>query len=894
NDEATQVLGVTLPMVDRRGDGVYAEQETMRLTGSFEQLFRSLADGRPEFLARESDGSKLPGAYEFPREFRKIRPAVVQFLVDLCRPSQLTVGPFLRGFYFTGVRPVIVNESAPVSAAVPEQQAYGAPAGATGIFNRTVPAGPAAGPAAPAPVIGTRKVPQWLFLAHLFNDILLADRGALGASGASTKTSTGRRWLYIAAASLCFLLTVFFTISFFNNKAIENRVLEAAHGIPPGEVAGPDFAPTSSLQKLDVLRQSLVTLLGYQKDGSPWLYRWELYVGDDVYRAARPVYCSDFRQLLLKQTQGNMLAYLRNLQGTNAEYGPAYEALRSYLITTSNPEKSDSQLAPALMRFWLNDRTTDPDRQALARKQFDFYQQDLLAESPCASSPDGRTVASARAYLKSQGSTQRVYLAMLAAANKKFMPINFNRSFPGSEKAVVDPYEVKGAFSKDGWKFMNDAISHPDRYVKGEAWVLGDTGSENIDLGKLSTDIKSLYSSDWVKEWTAYIRGASVLRYAGLKDAAVKLRQHSSNLAPLLQLSSQASQNTAVDDPIQAKIFQPVQYVTPSNIIDVYVSGPNQAYISALMQLQSAIESIADQPTPNEQAIAQTLQVANQAKGTVGQMSTNFDIHSPIMAMVQKLLTDPITYATDAFPKPATELNNKGGALCAQFRGLLNKYPFNLSSSTDATVDDVNRVFRKPDGALWKFYDENNLAKLLQKQGNTYVAVSGGAVNLTPQFVTFFNLSAGFSEALYANGAQDPKFTYSLKAVPTDAVVGDTLHIDGQTLTYTQGAPLNPQQFVWQGTGTHGVTATVKFGGQDVGWAGETGLWAAFRFFNAAESWQPSATGQTLEWVVRVGKTVATVDGKPLTVRFDLQMGAVPFFTKGYLSRLGCVAPVAR
>ena len=113
-DEATQVLGATIPMRDVRAGGVYGEEQTARLTADFERLFHSLADARPEFLGRETDATKQPGAYEFPREFRKIRPAMVQFLVDLCQPSQLTVGPFLRGFYFTGVRPIVINEVAPV------------------------------------------------------------------------------------------------------------------------------------------------------------------------------------------------------------------------------------------------------------------------------------------------------------------------------------------------------------------------------------------------------------------------------------------------------------------------------------------------------------------------------------------------------------------------------------------------------------------------------------------------------------------------------------------------------------------------------------------------------------------------------------------------------------
>ena len=109
-DEATQIFGTTVPL-RMAGAGIYAEEETTRLTGRYEELFRSLADLRPEFLSRETDPARLPNIYEFPREFRKVRAAAVQFMVDLCRPSQLTVGPLLRGFYFTGVRPVVITDA---------------------------------------------------------------------------------------------------------------------------------------------------------------------------------------------------------------------------------------------------------------------------------------------------------------------------------------------------------------------------------------------------------------------------------------------------------------------------------------------------------------------------------------------------------------------------------------------------------------------------------------------------------------------------------------------------------------------------------------------------------------------------------------------------------------
>ena len=224
NDEASQVLGVTLPMLGMRPEGVYAEQEAARLSGSFESLFRSLADARIEFLPRENDPAKLPAEYEFPREFRKTRQTIVQFLVDLCRPSQLTTGPFLRGFYFTGVRPVVINETAPVQAAAAAAGGgYGHAAGATGLFRAGGLQPAQAAPQQPV-VTGTRKVPQWMFLGQFFTGVLLADRSAMGASGASTKTSGARRLLFALAAALCLLFVIFFTISFFKNHALETQV----------------------------------------------------------------------------------------------------------------------------------------------------------------------------------------------------------------------------------------------------------------------------------------------------------------------------------------------------------------------------------------------------------------------------------------------------------------------------------------------------------------------------------------------------------------------------------------------------------------------------------------------------------------------------------------------
>lgn len=898
NEEATQVLGVTLPVAPV-ATGVYAEEQAGRVNSVFDQLFRSLCNARPEFLSRENDATKLPGAYEFPREFRKLRAPLVQFLVDLCRPSQLTIGPFLRGFYFSGVRPVVVHETAPTAPeprAAQQQVAPGA-SEATGMFRAGVQR--QASPAAAPRIVGTRKVPQWLFLSHLFNSVLLGDRVAMGASGSSAKADTLRRILLGTAATLCLILSICFTVSFFRNRSLENRINDAVRGtaaVPAAETV----ASVDSLRRLETLRQSLATLAQYNREGAPLSYRWGLYVGNDLYPDVRRAYFTRFRQLLFGKTQADLLAFLQALPATpGPSYGQTYDTLKAYLITTSNPDKSSRAfLSPVLMGTWSAGKTVDPERQQLAQKQFDFYSDELLIANPYTKENDGAAIEKARRYLSQFAGFERVYQAMLTDAAKTSQPINFNRKFPGSAEVVIDARDVAGPFTKPGYDFMKNAMKNPDRYFSGEQWVLGDQGATNIDRSKLAQQLQDRYQADFIGQWRAYLKAATVVKYANVKDAAQKLNLLSGNQSPLLALFWLASQNTAVDDPQVVNAFQPVQAVVPPTSVDRYIAVPNQTYMNALVKLQTSLEGIANQPEVTDAAANATLSDATAARVTTRQLAQTFrlDPEGHVEGLTQKLLEDPITNVEALLRTlgPA-ELNAKGKGLCGQFRSVFNKYPFNPNATAEATVADVNSVFRKPDGALWAFY-EANLQKLLPKQGGQFVPATAGGVSLTPAFANFFNQAAAFSEALYAGGSQDPHLNYTLKPVLTEGIQSLGLQIDGQPLTYA-GGNAAAKQFVWQGSGTHGAKATVKFGsGPDLAWSNNDGLWAVFRFIGKADHREPAPGGELLEWTIRIGKEpVMLPSNKPLTVRFELGMAGSPaVFQKGFWSHLACVADVAK
>ena len=88
--ETKQVLGCTLSHAAILSPGeVFAEVESKRLTKAFRALHQSLAERRITQLAYENKASLRPDIYEFPRELKRIRGAIVQFLIDAFRPDAL-------------------------------------------------------------------------------------------------------------------------------------------------------------------------------------------------------------------------------------------------------------------------------------------------------------------------------------------------------------------------------------------------------------------------------------------------------------------------------------------------------------------------------------------------------------------------------------------------------------------------------------------------------------------------------------------------------------------------------------------------------------------------------------------------------------------------------------
>ncbi len=898
DEEAQQVFGSTMSLRAPTQEGVYGEAETRRITEAFNALFYSLCDKRPYFLAREHDQYKQAGAYEFPREFRKLRGSLVRFLVDLCRPSQLQAGPILRGFYFSGVRPVVVEEQV---AAQRRARRSSSGEAATGIFDQ----GPTEGRVAP-PEVRRRRAPQWTFLGRLFSEILLGDEDARGAGAASVQARVMRRGLVGFAAGLLLIWSAGMTVSYFNNRALENDVLDAARGIgfAEGGGASEELPSRDALERLDRLRAAVGQLSEYEREGAPLRYRWGLYVGGRMFPPSRRLYFNRFHQILFGATQNSMLSWLSGLPakpGPDDEYKPSYDTLKAYLMTTSHHDKTTRDfLSPLLLERWAAGREIDPQVRALAARQFDFYADELLIANPFDENHNATAVKQARDYLARFNATERLYQALLSEAAQQSPTVNFNKQFPDSEKFVVNNRDVSGAFTVKGWELMNEKLSKPDEVFGGEQWVLGPDAFQGLDPERLRPQLRALYEQDFLGAWREYLNASSVVGYRSVSDAASKLATLSSNDSPLMALLCLGSMHTNVGDEALSGPFQPLHFMTPPESCEErYLSDGNGSYMDGLVALRTSMARVAQAGRAADESLVDvTLADASAALRSAGTTAQEFerDPDGNVHQVTQKLMEDPIRYAEAVLGRlgPA-QVNGQGKSLCDELNLLTQKYPFNPDSRVDATLDEVGAIFRPGDGALWRFYEET-LSSHVSKVGNRYRPRSDAKIRITSTFLRFFERATGFSEALYPGGASSPRLAYSMQAQPSETVRSVTLTLDGQSLKSGKGGG-RAQDFVWPGQGVHGARLGASLGGPELIVSVHQGLWAAFRLFADADRFQAAGTTYRLEWVPRQGQSrqpMTLENGRTVSIPFVLDLkGAPPIFQKGYLQGFNCVSRVA-
>ena len=891
-DEAREMLGAAVAP-DDGPVGTYADRAMPRLQTAWQQLTQSLALARLRILPRDATPARRLAAYEFPREVRKIAPMAVDLLRELCKPGQLAVSPVLRGFWFTGVQAVVIPNV--MRAEMPQQERVAAASAqsATQVFS-----GLAGGlaPVTPSPAAPReRKVPRWVWLPRFFQDVVLGDTAALDLARGGTGLNTLRRALLAGGIAAVLFLAIGMTVSFANNRALEGSVRQASQSFAELPATDVDLPALATLQRLDSLRMWVDTLRVWDANGAPMRYRWGLYSGSSLRDASRRVYFAGFDKVLYHGTFASMLAALRTMPDAprpTDDYEASYNLLKTYLVATTHPRDAAAEfMRPVLTTYWQNSRRADPERLALAQRQFDTYAEELRTNNPFVLTADAAAVTHARSFLRQFAGSEHIYQYMLTEAGRSNPAVAFNQRYPGSSAVLGVSYEVPGAFTKSGWTFMQTALQNVTKFFGRETWVLGDEQRMSAtDQASVQQALTARYAADYVDAWRKFLASATVTRFANIKDAAQKLSVIAGNQSPLLALFATASRETAVGTPTIANAFSSVQTLVPPGTKDKLVIEANAPYVNALATLQASLDQVAGQHGPaSEAAAGQAQSNAIAAKTAAHQMTAAFTLaaDAEVNASVQRLLDAPIAYVEPLIKNIGSlEVNARGRAFCAAVRPMLAKFPFNPDATAEVGLGELTSALRPGTGSLWAFYNDV-LQNALPKQGTQYVPAPGGNVRLSSGFVQLFNRLAALSDALFHDDVTEPRQRWTVQPRMVEGAQSVSVTIDGQTAKSTKNA-LDVINVTWPSGGRESKV-TYQLGNAEYTVAGPfTGTWGAFRLFYTADASNSEGGGgtQRMEWeLTSRSQRNAPPHGANPRIAVDVSAGPMsPLFKRGYLS----------
>lgn len=897
--ELSQIFGCSLPFIapinGAPAELPSAQVENKRLTKSTSPLLHRLAERRVVHLARENDPRRKPGIYEFPREMRRIRPTVVQFMVDVFRPHPLRHTPFLRGYYFTGL---CEEEAGPVSlparSSLPDDSIV---SDATAVFKADATqvfrsAENQVTLKTSARTSGTRR---WAFVTDLLTGVILSDN-VLPRTIPAQVDERFDFYRKAACGAACFL-SLLLCLCFLRSWSGNSRLLESVNG---GNIPSTRHPNAEDLKALDKLHDQALLLSNYDRNGAPWRLRWGLYTGGLLVHPARDLYFQRFGEMLLFGLNDSITARLKSSPATagtdDANYRPISELLKAHLMISSGACSPDSAFVSRVLKRALDETNPSegPEWRQLAYRQIDFYAAELPNGNPLKIVPDDAAVEHARSYLRSIQGADRIYASLLSGAEKRFgTPQTLSALAPQYGKVLNGPAEVNGVFTPDGWAYMKAASKDVKANMPGDPCLDESRGmlANYQQDNALEGAIQRSFIRDYIAAWQKFVDGFSVVRYSGPADAARKLELLSDPKSPLLAVFALASKNTYFvpaqpstvekslapitnvidkardtligprrDGPLAdgkqfeltteiVRVFQPVQQIVqPAS--DTWVYEKNKAYVDALADLGRSMDQIAHATTPDP-AISQTAtQNYDKALSAARQLREALAVTSGgPYASVQRLLEEPIIQAKYLIPTPVDITQKVNGAarrFCGSIDSTLRKYPFQPSTQ-EASLEEVAHLFAPGAGTVWKF-EADNLADSVVKDGASWKAKDGAKVPPTAETLVFLNRAQTLTDAFFPAGASQPQLRYTLrpKLDPAFQNVFVELDVDGQPFQWKNSIQ---HQFNWPASGgsVAGAVGRVVTGdGVSFAFASYGGTWGVFHLMSEA---QPRILGtKVVEW----------------------------------------------
>ncbi|WP_158784142.1 type VI secretion system membrane subunit TssM [Pantoea sp. BAV 3049] len=901
-----QVWGFTFPW-ERSKHADFDLQSAF--TQEYALLQQRLDVGLPDTLLQENDAKARAESYLFPQEFAALRAQLGEYLDTVFARSNFETQFSPRGIYFASG----TQEGLPFDRVMGElnralqlPQDESSRSGAWDNVNKESPIPAGKG--------------QSFFLKDLLQNVIFQEAGLAGSNRWWELRNRAVLWSgYVALVAALVIAGLLWVTSFSNNKSY---LAEVQAKVP--QIAGlSKHLQASNQTDLYALLPFLNGVLhlpesqDFDLNNPPVTRRMGLYRGEEVSDATMALYQKSLKQLLMPQVAQLITTWLRNDNGSDADY--SYEALKAYQMLYQ-PKHYDGKFLHAWVM--LNSQRNQPQNITSAQiKQLDWHLMQLL-ETQIQASPyalDDALAKREQALINQMPLSQRVYgrLKRLLERDDSLKSVSL-ASLGGPQSELVLSRKsgksigegIPGLFTPDGYwnSFDRNIAAVTASLHDDDQWVLGgQVQGENKQQTDLA--VRQLYMADYMRQWDGLLQDIQLNNSADLSQRVNAARLLSSNNSPLRKLVINLSHYLVLDKAAarddQAKDKKE----------DGQSSGASSTLDALFHSTHSATAASQQQQTPEQSVTAHFAPIIDLAQPLEkGGKTIAFDDFLKQIDDLYRYLTAVQDAANSGMPPPASDaisrlqasagrlpgslqnmftsmavgassdtqrrdldnvrkrINVEVGGFCRQ--AIAGRYPLSRTGRSEVTPDDLARMFAPGTGLMDSFFRDNLANKVDTTQaswrftpGIDGKTLPGGESVLRP-----FQQAQNIRDAFFANGATAPAFRVTVRTQQMDNdILTMTLDVDGQLLRYSHG-PQAVQLMSWPGPGgtsqvrmqlglADGTTATLV----------TNGAWALNRFFDRAQL-SPGSSTLSRRAAFNVNGHHVTLEFTPNSIRNPFQL----------------------
>ncbi|HKT95141.1 MAG TPA: ImcF-related family protein, partial [Paraburkholderia sp.] len=440
-----------------------------------------------------------------------------------------------------------------------------------------------------------------------------------------------------------------------------------------------------------------------------------------------------------------------------------------------------------------------------------------------------------------QNSTDAVYQQILEDAKPKYPPVSLAALLGDTTgRGLFNTTQtIPGIFTRDAWEQrISRAIDEASERgnVAGD-WVLSEVKSGNPASSTLKADLRRRYFDDYARAWELFLNGLRWQSATTLSATADQLTllcdPQRSPLVALMNavvyqagagattqslsdtLISKAQQLVGADekDPSKqaqperaplASAFGPILRLTGSDLVAgaPAQTGKAAAQVASAADLSLAryLERVTSMRLKLQQMVnsADTEGMARVAaqsvlQGKTSDIADSREYASRVAASLGEqwagfgqLLQAPLNQTWQAVVQPAAaSLNDiwRNSLLADWNQAFGGRYPFS-DSDNDASLPDMVR-FMRPDGGVIAQFVATQLAGIVERQGDRWVAAQGadhGALMLDPGFLDGLNRLLRVGIVLFPSG--DAHIRFDLRGVATPGITDMRIVFSNNELHY--------------------------------------------------------------------------------------------------------------